>query len=162
MAELKRAGLWSEKRLPRVLEPSRPKTHWDYVLEEMAWMATDFAQERKWKKNAAKKHARLIQKQSQDIEQLAEKRKKEEEMKLKKIASLCAKEVRQFWGKVEKVSPSSSQNISKDFQLFFYRVSSWNSKHTRLSTLNDVELWTSTSTSLFSKRRSFLRCLLKD
>lgn len=49
------AGLWFEKRLPKVAEPSRTKAHWDYLLEEMTWIATDFAQERKWKKAMARK-----------------------------------------------------------------------------------------------------------
>ncbi|KAL8129278.1 hypothetical protein V2J09_018433 [Rumex salicifolius] len=31
----------------------RGKTHWDFVLEEMAWMANDFAQERVWKRTSA-------------------------------------------------------------------------------------------------------------
>ncbi|KAJ7569427.1 hypothetical protein O6H91_01G077500 [Diphasiastrum complanatum] len=34
-------------------EHSRRKTHWDLVLEEMAWMANDFMQERLWKTAAA-------------------------------------------------------------------------------------------------------------
>lgn len=55
VAELRKEGLWSTKRLPKVQESSRNKTHWDYVLEEMAWLSTDFAQERRWKKNVAKK-----------------------------------------------------------------------------------------------------------
>lgn len=55
IAELQREGLWSEKRLPKVAEPARPKSHWDYLLEEMVWLAADFAQERKWKKNSARK-----------------------------------------------------------------------------------------------------------
>ena len=55
IAELQREGLWSEKRLPKVAEPARAKTHWDYLLEEMVWLAADFAQERKWKKNSARK-----------------------------------------------------------------------------------------------------------
>ena len=55
ISELRKEGLWSSKRLPKVQEPSRNKTHWDYVLEEMAWLATDFAQERRWKKGVAKK-----------------------------------------------------------------------------------------------------------
>ena len=55
VAELRKEGLWSAKRLPKVQEPSRNKSHWDYVLEEMAWLATDFAQERRWKKGVAKK-----------------------------------------------------------------------------------------------------------
>lgn len=55
VAELRKEGLWSTKRLPKVQEPSRNKAHWDYVLEEMAWLATDFAQEQRWKKGVAKK-----------------------------------------------------------------------------------------------------------
>lgn len=55
IAELQREGLWSEKRLPKVAEPPRAKSHWDYLLEEMVWLAADFAQERKWKKSSARK-----------------------------------------------------------------------------------------------------------
>lgn len=33
--------------------PRKRKTHWDIVLEEMRWMATDFIEERKWKCSAA-------------------------------------------------------------------------------------------------------------
>lgn len=29
---------------PNFQEAPRPKSHWDYLLEEMQWMATDFAQ----------------------------------------------------------------------------------------------------------------------
>ena len=47
--------MWSASRLPKVQEPSRTKTHWDYLLEEMNWLATDFANERRWKINACKK-----------------------------------------------------------------------------------------------------------
>lgn len=60
IAELQRDGLWTEKRLPKVAEPSRAKSHWDYLLEEMAWLAADFAQERKWKKASAKKVKRKL------------------------------------------------------------------------------------------------------
>lgn len=55
VSELRKLGLWSAKRLPKVQEPQRAKAHWDYLLEEMAWMATDFNQERKWKMGAARK-----------------------------------------------------------------------------------------------------------
>ena len=55
VSELRKEGLWSAKRLPKVQEPARNKSHWDYVLEEMAWLATDFAQERRWKKGVARK-----------------------------------------------------------------------------------------------------------
>ncbi|XP_024515624.1 uncharacterized protein LOC9640555 isoform X3 [Selaginella moellendorffii] len=33
--------------------PPTQKSHWDFVLEEMAWMANDFMQERLWKASAA-------------------------------------------------------------------------------------------------------------
>ena len=55
ISELRKEGLWSASRLPKVHEPPRIKTLWDYLLEEMQWLATDFANERKWKKGAARK-----------------------------------------------------------------------------------------------------------
>lgn len=55
VSELRKEGLWSSRRLPKVQESSRNKAHWDYLLEEMQWLAADFAQERKWKKAGARK-----------------------------------------------------------------------------------------------------------
>lgn len=103
IAELRKEGLWSAKRLPRIQEPPREKAHWDYLLEEMTWLATDFAQERKWKRAAAKKCARMIMKYHADKESQVEKAEKENQMRLKKIASGISKEVRQFWSSVEKL-----------------------------------------------------------
>ncbi|KAL0841655.1 hypothetical protein ABMA28_013933 [Loxostege sticticalis] len=103
VAELSRAGLWPERRLPRVMEPPRAKTHWDYLLEEMAWLAQDFAHERKWKKQAAKKCARAVQKYFQDKALAAQKAEKAQELQLKKIAAFAAKEIRTFWSNVEKI-----------------------------------------------------------
>lgn len=42
-------GAYSPSTLPR-----RRKTHWDYILEEMRWLATDFVEERKWKAASAR------------------------------------------------------------------------------------------------------------
>ena len=61
VSELRKEGLWSSRRLPKVQEPPRNKAHWDYLLEEMQWLAADFAQERKWKKAAARKVYYMIQ-----------------------------------------------------------------------------------------------------
>ena len=55
ISDLRKEGLWSSSRLPKVHEPSHKKTHWDYMLEEMQWLAADFANERRWKVNAARK-----------------------------------------------------------------------------------------------------------
>ena len=55
VAELRKEGIWTLSRLPKVQEMPRCKAHWDYLLEEMHWLATDFAQERRWKRGVAKK-----------------------------------------------------------------------------------------------------------
>jgi len=41
--------------------PRRRKTHWDTLLEEMKWMATDFLEERKWKISAARTIGSAVQ-----------------------------------------------------------------------------------------------------
>lgn len=103
IAELQRQGLWSERRLPKVQEPQRSRVHWDFLLEEMIWLSADFAQERKWKKSAAKKCARMVQKYFQEKAIQAQKAEKLEELRLKKIAGFLAKEIKVFWANVEKV-----------------------------------------------------------
>ncbi|GFR90719.1 helicase [Elysia marginata] len=101
--ELRKEGLWSAKRLPRVQEPPRQKAHWDYLLEEMTWLAADFIQERKWKKAAARKLARMVNNHFKEQEQKELRAEKEETIKLKKIASQMAKMVKEFWVNIEKV-----------------------------------------------------------
>jgi len=103
VAELRKEGLWSAKRLPRVQEPPRQKAHWDYLLEEMTWLAADFIQERKWKKAAAKKISRMVSNHFKELEQKELRAEKEEAIKLKKIASQMAKMVKEFWTNIEKV-----------------------------------------------------------
>lgn len=101
--ELKREGLWMGARLPKLAEPTRIKTHWDFLLEEMSWLATDFASERKWKRSAAQKCARMVKKYFQDKEMAAQKAEKAQEQNLKRIAAFMAKEIKTFWANVEKV-----------------------------------------------------------
>nr|XP_023503139.1 E1A-binding protein p400 [Equus caballus] len=55
IAESRKTGLWSVRQLPKLQEAPRPRSHWDHLLGEVQWMATDFAQERRWKVAAAKK-----------------------------------------------------------------------------------------------------------
>jgi HSA len=47
---------------PAPMLPQRRKTHWDTVLQEMRWMATDFIEERKWKASTAKLLGALVSK----------------------------------------------------------------------------------------------------
>ncbi|XP_076367380.1 domino helicase isoform X3 [Tachypleus tridentatus] len=109
ISELRKEGLWSAKRLPKVQEPPRTKAHWDYLLEEMVWLATDFAQERKWKKAAAKKCAKMVVKYHQERQMKAEKAEKEELQRLKRIAGQVAKEIKQFWANIEKLVEYKTQ-----------------------------------------------------
>jgi chromatin modification-related protein VID21 len=57
---LKAANLWPYKQLKPQVHPPRPKVLWDYLLEEMEWLAEDFKQERVWKKEAARNVASWV------------------------------------------------------------------------------------------------------
>ena len=48
------------RKLPKGPEPPRNKVHWDYLLEEMSWMANDFKLERRWKVVLARKIVRAV------------------------------------------------------------------------------------------------------
>uniref|UniRef100_A0AAQ4R2F3 E1A binding protein p400 n=1 Tax=Gasterosteus aculeatus aculeatus TaxID=481459 RepID=A0AAQ4R2F3_GASAC len=103
ISELRKEGQWSASRLPKLVEASRPKSHWDYLLEEMQWMAADFAQERRWKEAAAKKLVRTCSRYHQEQKQSEERSKKEREIHLRHIASTIAREVEFFWANIEQV-----------------------------------------------------------
>ncbi|KAK5667260.1 chromatin modification-related protein VID21 [Batrachochytrium dendrobatidis] len=47
--QLKADSLWSFKQIKPHKPANQPRTHRDYLLEEMKWMHADFKQERKWK-----------------------------------------------------------------------------------------------------------------
>nr|XP_033810054.1 E1A-binding protein p400 isoform X3 [Geotrypetes seraphini] len=103
IAELRKEGLWSLRRLPKLQEAPRPKSHWDYLLEEMQWMATDFAQERRWKMASAKKLIRTAVRHCEERQNHEEKVKKEEQNKLRRIAASAAREINYFWSNIEQV-----------------------------------------------------------
>ncbi len=112
IAQLRKEGLWSIKRLPKLVEPQRVKSHWDYVLDEMVWMSTDFQQERKWKKNASKRLAVAIQKYWKEKQVRAEQQEKEEAKRMRKQANLIARDIMQFWRNVEKIIEYKQRWIS--------------------------------------------------
>ncbi len=114
ISQLRRDGLWSIKRLPKLCEPKRIKTHWDYLLDEMMWMSTDFAQERKWKKATSKKISSAIQKYFKEKEMKAELIEKEETKRVRKNAAYVAKEIMSFWKGVEKVVEYKKKTLSDE------------------------------------------------
>lgn len=52
--QLQEKGRWPLRQYKRADEPPRPTSHWDFMLDHMKWMRTDFREERKWKLAAAK------------------------------------------------------------------------------------------------------------
>ncbi|KAM3320528.1 protein PHOTOPERIOD-INDEPENDENT EARLY FLOWERING 1 isoform X1 [Capsicum chacoense] len=92
-----------QKGLEASKVPQRPKTHWDHVLEEMVWLSKDFESERKWKLAQAKKVALRASKGMLDQATRGEKRVKEEEQRLRKVALNISKDIKKFWLKIEKL-----------------------------------------------------------
>nr|CAD1828645.1 unnamed protein product [Ananas comosus var. bracteatus] len=70
----------------------RQKCHWDFVLEEMAWMANDFMQERLWKNAAAAQLCRWIASSGRAKFEQANLQRKQ-----KTVARFLAKAIVQFW-----------------------------------------------------------------
>uniref|UniRef100_A0A803KFH7 Snf2-related CREBBP activator protein n=1 Tax=Xenopus tropicalis TaxID=8364 RepID=A0A803KFH7_XENTR len=110
IAELRKEGFWTPRRLSKVPEPTRPKVQWDYLCEEMQWLSADFAQERRWKRGVARKLVRMVVRHHEELKQKEERARREEQAKLRRIATTIAKEVRQFWSNVEKVVQFKQQS----------------------------------------------------
>ncbi|XP_063207409.1 E1A-binding protein p400-like [Chroicocephalus ridibundus] len=127
MAALRKEGLWSLKRLPKLQEAPRHKSHHDYLLEEMQWMATDFVQERRWKLITAKRLILSVARHHEDMILHKETCKKREEEQLRAVAAFTAREIEHFWSTIKQVvdvklqveleerrnKALNSQNISK-------------------------------------------------
>ncbi|KIV77533.1 hypothetical protein PV11_09323 [Exophiala sideris] len=52
--QLQEKQRWPLRQYKRADEAPRPTSHWDFVLDHMRWMRTDFREERKWKLAAAR------------------------------------------------------------------------------------------------------------
>ena len=89
--------------MPKLVEPPHAKTHWDYMLDEVAWMATDFHQERKWKRNCSRKLSLAIHKHFKDKEASAELAAREHAKRLRKQAATVARDIMAFWRGVERI-----------------------------------------------------------
>lgn len=90
-------------RLPAFPEPSIRKTHWDFVMDEMKWMATDFIQERRWKYQIFRQ-----------LSKEAVNKKNEEtlacETEKRTIARTVALKVSSFWRSIERVAARTRLN----------------------------------------------------
>lgn len=103
IAELRKAGLWTTKKLPKVALPVRQKNNWDFMLEEVEWMARDFRAESRLHRQLAKKASLAVKKYFREKEQEKEKLIKEAEMEKRRKAQAVAKIVKDFWKKMRTI-----------------------------------------------------------
>jgi hypothetical protein len=89
-----------KRQLPRLPTPSRAKTHWDFLLEEMRWMATDFSHERNWKRVVQHHLAKEVV-----VAQNAERVRREKENR--QLARDIAQQVSAFWRTIERIAARS-------------------------------------------------------
>ncbi|KAI5566030.1 hypothetical protein BDE02_14G159800 [Populus trichocarpa] len=109
----------AELSVGTVPSKSNWKSHWDFVLEEMAWLANDFAQERLWKMTAAAQICRRVAFTSRlRVEE------RNQHLKLKKVAYSLAKAVMQFWHSMEVYLSNNCQSFGskngKHESIIFY------------------------------------------
>ncbi|CAF2544118.1 unnamed protein product [Rotaria sp. Silwood2] len=102
--ELKSDGKWTNQRLAKCLEPKKRKTHWDYLLDEMRWLAEDFTLERRWKQEMAKKLSLAVLKYFRDKNQLENQQQLNEYKRIRKQAQFICKEVMNFWKNINKIA----------------------------------------------------------
>ena len=91
IARLQELGLWAPSLPPLQADPHRQKVHWDYMLSEMAWMASDFSNERRWKQQMA----RAFSHECAAVARQRAKEKREQYVELRQIAWRIAEAVLQ-------------------------------------------------------------------
>ncbi|RLN68816.1 hypothetical protein BBJ28_00018133, partial [Nothophytophthora sp. Chile5] len=89
-----------KRQLPRLPTPMRGKAHWDFLLEEMKWMATDFAQERNWKR-VMQRHLAADVIIAQNAESVLQ------EQENRQMAREIALQVSAFWRTMERIAARS-------------------------------------------------------
>ncbi|ONM40660.1 Chromatin modification-related protein EAF1 B [Zea mays] len=97
-ANIKRAGEWS---LCNISLEKKQKSHWDFVLEEMVWMANDFTQERLWKNTVAAQMSHWISSRGRAVFEEASIQRKQ-----KSVARVLANGIMNFWCSVHTLRAS--------------------------------------------------------
>ncbi|CAH9074311.1 unnamed protein product [Cuscuta epithymum] len=131
---------------------TRHKSHWDFVLEEMSWLANDFLQERLWKKSAASQmsyHAAFAyQSRYQEIN---------DSWKQKKLAHTLAKAVMDFWHSVKAMNKKAELQCPKkavgcdirEYALKFLKCNSLDVPHSQAEAPTTPERVSETKEILF-------------
>ena len=130
VARLRAAGHWSDDLPPAQSEPTPPKTHWGYLLDEAVWLAREVRRvyavvcvcvcadggrqvhgERAWKQKAARQTAQAARKGLEELARLRGgrlgavlAREGDQEAALRRIARATAAMVRGWWKKLQLVA----------------------------------------------------------
>ncbi|CAM9514100.1 unnamed protein product, partial [Chrysoparadoxa australica] len=88
-------------------------SHWDFLLKEMMWMSEDFRKERKRHEGRSKKIAKSVDLYFKGREAREARKEREEAAAVKRLANRVARDVRLFWGKLNKVI-SYKQKVEVD------------------------------------------------
>ncbi|UJR37799.1 hypothetical protein I4U23_030490 [Adineta vaga] len=118
--ELKSDGKWTNQRLGKCLEPNKRKTHWDYLLDEMRWLAEDFELEKRWKQAMARKLSLAVLKYFRDKQNRENQQQREEIKRLRKQAQFMCREVMNFWKNIHKIA--EYKTITRSQQLRKYQL----------------------------------------
>ncbi|GBG30402.1 Helicase swr1 [Hondaea fermentalgiana] len=98
-----------------IIQPEAPRTrsHWDTVLEEMMWMATDFIEERKFKGSVTSRLAYAAKVQHAERQIARELAAKRLEERHKSISDLVATHVCRFWDATLRNARESKRPVTK-------------------------------------------------
>jgi len=110
---IRRFQLESGRNLTRAAEPPRNKTHWDFLLGEMEWLATDYQRERKWKMQLARKLSKAVMVYHERRATLAMRAEREAELHRKRLAAHVSRMVKQFWIYISKLVHHKHELVSQ-------------------------------------------------
>jgi DNA-directed RNA polymerase sigma subunit (sigma70/sigma32) len=115
-------------------QPSQ-KSHWDFLIKEMKWMAEDFERETKKKVGDAKKNVRVCRKQLHEKKLKKEREAKDMKHEVKKRAQNTSRMIQHYWKSVEKVVKHNHNVLyeKKRQAQRTKRLESFVSKHLKLS-----------------------------
>jgi E1A-binding protein p400 len=91
--------------LPKTFELAvgRSDDRADFMAKEMAWMSADFENERKRHVAHARKRGRQLLAHFKSRESAGARHAKDEQLLLRKLAAKQARDVKSFWGKINKI-----------------------------------------------------------
>ncbi|KAG6622726.1 putative SNF2 family helicase/ATPase and F-box protein [Phytophthora cinnamomi] len=101
--ETQLAALTLGRPLAREPAPSRARCQRDFLLQEMEWMAADFAQERKWRLRSAKALSQALVSHLDRQEARAARQQKSEQLARRRAAARVGRDVKKFWSKIDRV-----------------------------------------------------------